>query len=64
MEDVLSILKRKKEELKVKGISVLIEENPLTVVVITPIMRRSHAQKFAGENVFVDSTGCCDQVIF
>lgn len=36
-------------------------ENPLILIVITPIMLRTNKRNFAQEIVFIDSSGSCDQ---
>ncbi|XP_031327708.1 uncharacterized protein LOC116158967 [Photinus pyralis] len=59
--DMLAVLKKKRECYEEKNIKVIIQENPLIVVVLTPIMMRAHSQEFAHEMVFVDSSGSCDQ---
>jgi hypothetical protein len=53
----------KRQELEDKGVKLVIEENPPLVAIVTPLMARAHKLKSAGEIVFVDSTGSCDQVI-
>jgi hypothetical protein len=58
---MLAVLKKKKEEAAEQGVEICIKEDPLSVVIITPIMRRAHQQQFAEEIVFIDSSGSCDQ---
>jgi len=38
-----------------------IEENPLTIAIVTPIMKRAHRYSFSKDIVFVDSSSSCDQ---
>ena len=38
-----------------------IEENPLTIAIVTPIMKRAHSYSFSKDIVFVDSSSSCDQ---
>lgn len=59
--NMLAVLKKKRECYEEKNIKVIIQENPMIVVVLTPIMMRAHSKDFAHEMVFVDSSGSCDQ---
>jgi len=38
-----------------------IEENPLCIAIVTPLMLRAHNMPFSKNIVFVDSSGSCDQ---
>lgn len=52
-----------KEKLKLyeeKNISVSFSEEPFSVVIMTPIMKRAHNLTSSSEIVFVDSTSSCD----
>jgi len=62
--DILAVLRSKKETLEAKGTTLLIDEDSLTVVVVTPIMKRAHKLRFSSETCFVDSTGSVDEVSF
>ncbi|KAJ8929993.1 hypothetical protein NQ314_017264 [Rhamnusium bicolor] len=53
-------LKSKQEEYAKLGIIVRIEEQPFAIVIVTPVMKRAHRLKTAGDIVFVDSTASCD----
>ena len=41
------------------GARVAYQENPLAVVIVTPIMARVHSSQFACDMCFVDSTASC-----
>lgn len=43
------------------GNLVVFERNPLAVLILTPIMKRSHSLPAARQIVFSDSTSCCDR---
>lgn len=63
LKSIVEILNEKKSDLEAKGCKLNIKEDPFIVTVMTPLMLRTHKQAFAGEIVFVDSSGSCDQVI-
>lgn len=63
-ENVVELLHKKKAELSEKGYSLEFTAEPLNIALVSPLMRRAHKQKFAEENVFVDSTASCDEVTF
>lgn len=52
---------QKQKEYAQNGFEVYIEEDPFVVLIISPIMKRAHSRRFAGEICFIDSTGSCDQ---
>ncbi|XP_057660902.1 uncharacterized protein LOC130896669 [Diorhabda carinulata] len=43
-----------------KGVTIKVEEDPFTAVIVTQIMRRAHILYCAGDIVFVESTESCD----
>ena len=57
----MDILQSKQGEFVKCGVEMYVQNDPFIVVIVTPIMRRVHEKKFAGEIVFVDSSGSCDQ---
>lgn len=59
---MLNVLQKKSVQYKESGMAkITIRENPLIVVILTPIMLRAHKEWFSNEVVFVDSSGSCDQ---
>jgi len=42
------------------GIKVMINEDPFSVVICTPLMQRAHTLSYSKDIVFVDSTASCD----
>lgn len=60
-ESVVECLKKKKSFLKETGNDIIIDEETMTVVVVTPIMKRVFAIEEANEMIFIDSSGSCDQ---
>lgn len=46
--------------LKAGGL-VEIEEDPLCIYIVTPLMRRAHCMSFSKDIVFVDSSSSCDE---
>lgn len=58
---MVEVLRSKQAAYAEKGVTLHVEEDPFIVVLLTPIMKRAHEQDFAGEIVFVDSSGSCDQ---
>lgn len=58
---VLEKLKQKQAEYAERDIEVLIEEDPLCVAMITPLMRRAHQVSDISDICFIDSSGSCDQ---
>ncbi|KAJ8970404.1 hypothetical protein NQ317_017186 [Molorchus minor] len=59
---MIAILKEKYNKYKDMGIKIEINEDPLIIIILTPIMIRSHEREFAQEMVFIDSSGSCDQM--
>jgi len=55
------LLRQKQRAYAELGITLHIQEDPLIIVVLTPVIKRAHEQDLAGEVVFVDSSGSCDQ---
>ncbi|GBN39051.1 hypothetical protein AVEN_126593-1, partial [Araneus ventricosus] len=53
-------LKEKINVYEDSGITVRFSEEPFSVIILTPIMKRAHNLKSSGEIVFVDSTSSCD----
>lgn len=53
-------MKEKQKFYSENGTTILFKENPFSVIVVTPIMRRAHQIKEAQEIIFVDSTSACD----
>lgn len=58
---VLQILRSKTGEFEKAGVKVVLRENPLLIVIVTPIMQRTVAEEFSNEIIFIDSSGSCDQ---
>ncbi|CAI6372060.1 unnamed protein product [Macrosiphum euphorbiae] len=58
---VCEILETKKPLYEKSGGILEISNNPLCIVIITPLMMRAHKMPFSKDIVFVDSTGSCDQ---
>jgi hypothetical protein len=56
----IETIKQKQKINSKNGISALFKENPLAVIVITPIMRRSYLMKAVKEIIFVDSWSARD----
>lgn len=46
---------------KENGGLIEIEETPLTIAIVTPIMKRAHSYSFSKDILFVDSSSNCDQ---
>lgn len=42
------------------GISIYLNEDPMCVFILTPLMKRSHSLPMASEMVFIDTTSSCD----
>jgi len=42
------------------GIKVIINEDPFSVVICTPLMQRAHTLAYSKDIVFFDSTASCD----
>jgi hypothetical protein len=58
---IAMVLQLKQDLFEQLGIEIKVIDNPLTIAIVTPIMRRAHSLQCAGEIVFVDSSGSCDQ---
>lgn len=58
---VVCILKERQEKFCASGITVYIQESPLIITIVTPIMKRAARPSFAKEVAFVDTSGSCDQ---
>lgn len=54
-------MKRKVTAYEEMGVMVSVQDSPMTICIVTPIMKRAHSNKFAGEIIFVDSTASCDE---
>ncbi|KAJ8928871.1 hypothetical protein NQ314_018506 [Rhamnusium bicolor] len=61
VQSTFDIIKNKIETYKEKGIVVSVQENPMAICILTPVMKRVHNYEFAAETVFVDSTASCDE---
>lgn len=53
-------LKEKLSEYDEQGISIFFSEEPMCVLILTPLMKRAHGLPMASEIVFVDTTSSCD----
>ena len=60
-QDVLTVLKQLMPVFSKKGVNVHIKEDPMIIVIITPIMRRLFLRGYSDEIVYIDSSGSCDQ---
>lgn len=54
-------MEEKKRAYAEDGIDILVERDPFVIIILTPIMKRSHEQNWSSEICFVDTTGSCDQ---
>lgn len=54
-------MEEKKKAYAEDGIDILVERDPFVIIILTPIMKRSHEQNWSSEICFVDTTGSCDQ---
>ncbi|KAJ8915308.1 hypothetical protein NQ315_014816 [Exocentrus adspersus] len=61
-QSILTIIKQKSKTYEDFGIKICINEQPLIIVILTPIMLRAHNREFTKEMIFVDSSGSCDQM--
>lgn len=61
LDSMSTAIKSKQNMYKELGIDVNVSDVPFIVTVITPVMRRAHEQMKAGEIVFIDSSGSCNQ---
>lgn len=61
LDSIIERLEKKQVSLKEKGVDIVLNKDPLVVVIITPIMKRAHQQQFASEICFIDSSASCDQ---
>ncbi|XP_050063383.1 uncharacterized protein LOC114129096 isoform X2 [Aphis gossypii] len=57
---VVEKLKSKMSSYENNGIKVIINEDPFSVVIFTPLMQRAHTLAYSKDIVFVDSTASCD----
>lgn len=60
-EAALACLAAKIPQYNAAGNTVVLQRNPLAVLVLTPIMQRAHRLPSASEIVFCDSASCCDR---
>lgn len=61
-QSILAIIKQKSKAYEELGIKICVNEEPLVIVILTPIMIRAHEREFTSEMVFIDSSGSCDQM--
>lgn len=60
-DHVFDVLNRKKTELAEKGFTLNVKQDPMIIVLISPLMKRVFRDHLADEMVFIDSSGSCDQ---
>ncbi|XP_050294326.1 uncharacterized protein LOC126734669 [Anthonomus grandis grandis] len=60
-KSILDVLRQKEESLSQAGLKLILKENPLIIIVLTPIMLRAHRRDYSHDIVFIDSSGSCDQ---
>lgn len=57
----MEVLRQKEVILNAAGVKIIIKENPLIVLILTPIMLRANKRNFSHDIVFIDSSRSCDQ---